>query len=236
LAFDYASQKLFFGQTSWRFLSYRDNDLTEIVGDGHRIGRSEEHTMARPVSSGSKRALFSGLIALVLLTGCSLEEFSRFGAQRAALTPPPTTSDAEAVFAEAYRLEQHAAFVQALQYYNLVIDRFPASPLVDIARERVGRLAGQQAVAAPETSALVPGDYACTVEGLYPNKARWCGVVRQMRSPYFLIEVTELHLNTWAALWFSRSTCTGDRTLTWFSQGSQVWVPRGCLAEPSTTG
>jgi len=82
----------------------------------------------------------------------------------------------------------------------------------------------------------VPGDYACTVEGLYPNQARWCGVVRQLRSPYFLVEVTDLHLNSWTALWFSASTCTGDRTLTWFSQGNQVWVPRNCIAEPRTAG
>lgn len=181
--------------------------------------------------------LVSGIFAAVLLAGCTAADGSpRFWPQRAALTQPQPASDAEAVFAEAYRLEQHAAFGDAVQYYNIVIDRFPASPLVGIARERVAALAGQAAVAAPETPALALGDYACTVEGLYPNKARWCGVVRQMRSPYFLVEVTDLHLNAWNALWFSRSTCTGDRTLTWFSQGNQIWVPRSCLAETRTTG
>ncbi len=136
------------------------------------------------------------------------------------------------MFAEAYRLEQRAAFAQAVQYYNLVIDRFPGSPLVAIARERVTGLAGQQAVAVAEPSALVPGDFACTVDGLYPNQARWCGVVRQMRAPYFQVEVTDVRLNSWFAWWFSRSTCTGDAMLSWFSQGQRVWVPRSCLAEP----
>ena len=182
------------------------------------------------------RALVPAVFAALLLAGCNSDGTPRFGPQRAALTAPTPTSDAEAVFAEAYRLEQRAAFGEAAQYYNLVIDRFPASPLVGIARERVARLAGQGAVAAAETPALAPGDYACTVEGLYPNKARWCGVVRQMRNPYFLVEVTDLHLNSWAAVWFSRSTCTGDRLLTWFSQGNQIWVPATCLAETRPVG
>lgn len=181
-------------------------------------------------------ALASGMLAIALLAGCNADGTPRFGPQRAALTPAQPTSDAEAVFAEAYRLEQHAAFGDAAQYYNLVIDRFPASPLVGIARERVAALTGPAAVAAPETPALAPGDFACTVEGLYPNQARWCGLVRQVRSPYFLVEVTDLHLNSWKALWFSRSTCTGDHLLTWFSQGDQVWVPRTCLAETRAAG
>src|SRR5579862_1628191 len=119
--------------------------------------------MARTARTTTGRLLVQGLIAAFLLAASSLES-ARFGPQPAALTAPLPTSDAEAVFAEAYRLEQRAAFGQAVQYYNLVIDRFPASPLVDIAKERVGRLAGQQAVAVPEASALVAGDYACTVE------------------------------------------------------------------------
>jgi hypothetical protein len=186
------------------------------------------------------RAVWALAALAVLLAGCyggsPQAGQPRAAPQRAALSDGGATSDAEAVFAEAYRLEQRAAFGQAAQYYNLVIDRFPGSPLAAIAQERVGHLAGQQAVALPEGTALAPGDYACTVEGLYPNKARWCGVVRQMRYPYYLMEVSDLRLNAWYALWFSRSTCTGDRLLSWFSQGDQVWVPRSCLAEPATTG
>jgi len=44
--------------------------------------------------------------------------------------------------------------------------------------------------------------------------------------------VRDVHLNSWLALWFSRSTCTGNQLLTIFSQGDQVWVPRTCLAQP----
>jgi hypothetical protein len=177
--------------------------------------------------SGGRLAIALAAALLAACTGASPPA----GLQRAALTDGTGGSDVEALFAEAYRLEQSAAFGQALQYYNLVIDRFPGSPLVGIAEERVAQLAGQQAVAVNAPTALVPGDYACTLQGLYPNRARWCGVVRQMRYPYFLIEVTDLHLNSWYALWFSRSTCTGDRLLTWFSQGDRVWVPRTCLAQ-----
>ncbi|HUA55330.1 MAG TPA: hypothetical protein VMB81_24325 [Candidatus Sulfotelmatobacter sp.] len=170
------------------------------------------------------------LMGALLLAACA--SVGPHGVQRAALGDVPSGTDAEAVFAEAYRLEQHAQFGEAKQYYNLVIDRFPGSPLVAIAQERVARLAGGQAVAVAEPSVLAPGDYACTLDGLYPNDARWCGVVRQMRYPYFLIEVRDVHLNSWLALWFSRSTCTGNQLLTIFSQGDQVWVPRTCLAEP----
>src|SRR5581483_6597786 len=141
------------------------------------------------------RGVVSGLLGGVLLAGCAGEpEGARYWAQRAALSHPAPNSDAEAVFAEAYRLEQRGSATEAVQYYNTVIDRFPASPLVEVSRQRVARLAGQAAVALPETDALVPGDFACTVEGLYPNKARWCGVVRQMRNPYFLVEVTDVRL------------------------------------------
>ena len=173
--------------------------------------------------------------AAMLLAGCYGTE-QQFWRQRAALSDGAATSDAEAVFAEAYRLEQKAAFGQALQYYTLVIDRFPASPLVPIAQERVKGLAGQQALGPSDKTALSPGDYACTVDGLYPNRAGWCGRVRQMRYPYYLMEISDLRLNAWYAVWLGRSTCTGDRMLSWFSQGDQIWVPRTCLAEPRTTG
>jgi hypothetical protein len=181
------------------------------------------------------RAAWALAAAALLLVGCYHTE-QQFWRQRAALSDGAATSDAEAVFAEAYRLEQKAAFAQALQYYNLVIDRFPASPLVPIAQERVRTLAGQQAVGPSEKSVLAPGDYACTVEGLYPNKAGWCGVVRQMRYPYYLMQISDLRLNAWYAVWLGRSTCTGDRLLSWFSQGDQIWVPRTCLAEPKSVG
>ncbi|MBI3517223.1 MAG: hypothetical protein HY060_24580 [Proteobacteria bacterium] len=184
--------------------------------------------------SPRRRALAALFAAAVVLAGCA--GGVRLGPQRAALSDGAVGSDAEAVFAEAYRLEQRAAFGQAVQYYNLVIDRFPGSPLVAIAEQRVAQLAGQQAVAVGEPSALGPGDYACTLEGLYAKQARWCGVVRQLRYPYFLVEVRDVQFNSWLTFWFTRSTCTGDTLLTWFSQGDQIWVPRTCLAEPRTTG
>jgi hypothetical protein len=190
---------------------------------------------APAMARSARTALFTGLFAVLLLAGCADDNNIRLGLQRAGLNEPVQTSDAEAVFAEAYRLEQHAAFGEAAQYYNIVSDRYPTSPLATIAQERVARLSGGQvaAVAVPEPAALAPGDYVCTVEGLYPNQARWCGRVRRLRTPYVMLEVTELHLNSWLAMWFSASTCTGDRTLSWFSRGAQVWVPRRCLDVPT---
>jgi hypothetical protein len=197
----------------------------------------------RFMARNARSALFTGLFVAALLVGCADDQI-RLGLQRAGLNDPVPTSDAEAVFAEAYRLEQHAAFGEAVQYYNIVTDRYPTSPLAGIAQERVTRLNGQPngqgngqvaAVAAPEPAALAPGDYVCTAEGLYPNQARWCGRVRRLRTPYVMLEVTELHLNSWLAMWFSASTCTGDRTLSWFSRGAQVWVPRRCLDVPTAS-
>ena len=192
----------------------------------------------RPVNRPIRRrwrTLAALLAGVFVLAGCAVSG-PRFGPQRAALTDGAVASDAEAVFAEAYRLEQRAAFAQALQYYNLVIDRFPGSPLVVIAEQRVALLAGQQAVAVNEPSVLGPGDYACTIDGLFARQARWCGVVRQLRYPYFLVEVRDVQFNSWFTFWFTRSTCTGDTLLSWFSQGDQIWIPRTCLAEPRTTG
>jgi hypothetical protein len=192
-------------------------------------GRGNHHMTLRV-----GRGLAAVAAVVVVLAGCA--SAPRTGPQRAALTDAAVTSDAEAVFAEAYRLEQRAQFPQALQYYNLVIDRFPGSPLVAIAEERVAKLAGQQAVAVGEPTVLGPGDYTCTVDGLYAHQARWCGVIRQLRHPYFLVEVSDVQFNSWFTWWFDRSTCTGDHVLSWFSQGERVWVPRTCLAEPRKTG
>jgi hypothetical protein len=177
------------------------------------------------------RTLFLGIFTLALLGGCADEQI-RLGLQRAALTAPSPTSDAEAMFAEAYRLEQRADFGHAAQYYNVVVDRYPSSPLAEIAKQRLAGLSSGDttaAAAAADPATLAAGDYACTIEGLYPNQARWCGLVRQVRTPYFLVEVTDVHLNSLMALWFSRSTCTGNQMLTWFSRGNQVWVPSSCL-------
>ncbi len=200
-----------------------------VMRDSRERGGRQPQPLTRP-----RRALAALFAAAIVLAGCA--GGVRLGAQRAALSDGAVGSEAEAVFAEAYRLEQRAAFAQALQYYNLVIDRFPGSPLVAIAEQRVAQLAGQQAVAVGEPSVLGPGDYACTVEGLYARQARWCGVVRQLRYPYFLVEVRDVRFNSWFNFWFDRSTCTGDTLLSWFSQGDQIWIPRTCLAEPRTTG
>src|SRR5260221_12217564 len=104
------------------------------------------------MSRAAMRIAMVTALAASVLVGCT-DGPPRVGVQRAALVEGPgQSSDAEAVFAEAYRLEQRASFGQAVQYYNLVVDRFPASPLADIARTRVAGLAGQAPMAPTDAS------------------------------------------------------------------------------------
>lgn len=135
---------------------------------------------------------------------------------------------AEALFAEAYRLEAAASPADAATQYRLLLDRFPASPLAAVARERLAILPAPPGRAGPYQI----GDLACTAIGLYPGKARWCGIVRERRQDQLLVEVAEIRLDTVFAFGFNRSVCTGQRFLGYFSQGERVWIPSACLEGP----
>lgn len=135
---------------------------------------------------------------------------------------------AEALFAEAYRLEASASPGDAAGHYRLLLERFPASPLATVARERLAILPAPPGPAQPYQI----GDFACTAVGLYPGKARWCGIVRERRTDQLLVEVAEIRLDTLFALGFNASVCTGQRFIGYFSHGDRVWIPSTCLEQP----
>lgn len=135
---------------------------------------------------------------------------------------------AEALFAEAYRLETSASPGDAATQYRLLLERFPASPLAAVARERLAILPAPPGPAQPYQI----GDFACTAAGLYPGKARWCGIVRERRPDQLLVEVAEIRLDTLFALGFNPSVCTGQRFIGYFSHGDRVWIPSACLELP----
>ena len=145
---------------------------------------------------------------------------------------PTAAASIEAVFARAYWSEASGAEGDAVRDYDALAARYPESPLAAVARERAQSLAGKGRAASPNDFA--EGDAACTAPELYPNRARWCGVVRRTQGPYYLVEVTQLEFGTIWTFGFSRSVCTGNRFLSWFAYGDQVWVPRTCLGDPAS--
>ena len=143
--------------------------------------------------------------------------------------PGGDPADPEATFARAYWYEAQGATGEAIRDYDVVIEQHPRSPLAAIARERLGGLGGGGPAAAADPGDIAQGDAACTAPGLYPKDGRWCGIVRKRFDPYVQVEVTHLRFGTIWALGFSRSVCTGNRFLGYFSYGERVWVPRTCL-------
>jgi len=156
----------------------------------------------------------------LLLAGCGGRPFD-----------PASSASIEAVFARAYWSEAAGAEGDALRDYDMLAARYPESPLAAVARERAGSLGGKRRAASPND--FVEGDVACTAPELYPNRARWCGVVRRTHGPYYLVEVTDLEFGTIWTFGFSRSVCTGNQFLGWFAYGDRVWVPRTCLGNPA---
>jgi hypothetical protein len=145
---------------------------------------------------------------------------------------PAASASIEAVFARAYWSEASGAEGDALRDYDTLAARYPESPLAAVARERAQSLSGKRHAVAPDD--FTEGDVACTAPELYPNRARWCGVVRRTHGPYYLVEVTQLEFGTIWTFGFSRSVCTGNQFLSWFAYGDQIWVPRDCLGNPVT--
>ncbi len=74
------------------------------------------------------------------------------------------------------------------------------------------------------------GRRVCTVDGLYEDGARWCGVVVRDESSHFRVEVRRVELPGFGTVGIGRSTCTGNTFINWFSRGASVRVPKQCLA------
>jgi hypothetical protein len=69
----------------------------------------------------------------------------------------------------------------------------------------------------------------CSQNGLYANDARWCGIVTFDEGEFMRVEVTDVRLNAFGQIGITRSTCTGNTFLTWFSRGASVRVPKRCM-------
>ena len=73
------------------------------------------------------------------------------------------------------------------------------------------------------------GRRVCTVDGLYEDGARWCGVIIRDESSHFRVEVRRVELPGFGTVGIGRSTCTGNTFINWFSRGASVRVPKQCL-------
>ena len=69
----------------------------------------------------------------------------------------------------------------------------------------------------------------CSQNGLYGNDARWCGIVIFDEGRFMRVEVTDIKINGFGQIGITRSTCTGNTFLTWFSRGTSIRVPKRCM-------
>ena len=69
----------------------------------------------------------------------------------------------------------------------------------------------------------------CSQNGLYGNDARWCGIVTFDEGKFMRVEVTDIKVNGFGQIGITRSTCTGNTFLTWFSRGTSIRVPKRCM-------
>ncbi len=116
----------------------------------------------------------------------------------------------------------------------------PIPPATTPMSPATATFAPPQPSAPPVQSAQIPvaavvrsrvGAYLCTVDGLYSNSSRWCGVVRREYDRYFEVEVSKVTIKTPLAVGFNSSACTGNKFIGYFSFGERVWVPQNCMAE-----
>ena len=70
----------------------------------------------------------------------------------------------------------------------------------------------------------------CSRPGVFESKAGWCGIVTREQGAYYHVEVRELTLPGFGTIGLSRAPCTGNAFLTWLSRGSNVRVPKQCMA------
>jgi hypothetical protein len=69
----------------------------------------------------------------------------------------------------------------------------------------------------------------CTRRGLYEAESGWCGTVTSEQDGDFWVRIDNVHLRGFAMIGITRSACTGNTFLTWFSRGASVRVPRECM-------
>ena len=69
----------------------------------------------------------------------------------------------------------------------------------------------------------------CSRDGLYESNSGWCGTVTGEQGHYYWVRVDDVYLRGFATIGITRSACTGNNFLTWFSRGSSVKVPKQCM-------
>lgn len=69
----------------------------------------------------------------------------------------------------------------------------------------------------------------CTQEGIYGNEARWCGLVRFDEGDFLRVEMRDVKLPSFGQIGITRSACTGNTLVTWFSRGTSLRVPKRCM-------
>ncbi len=69
----------------------------------------------------------------------------------------------------------------------------------------------------------------CTQEGIYGNAARWCGLVRFDEGDFLRVEIRDVTLPSFGQIGITRSACTGNTLVTWFSRGTSLRVPKRCM-------
>ena len=69
----------------------------------------------------------------------------------------------------------------------------------------------------------------CSQNGIYANDARWCGIVTFDEGQFMRVEVSDIKINGFGQIGITRSTCTGNTFLTWFSRGTSIRVPKRCM-------
>lgn len=69
----------------------------------------------------------------------------------------------------------------------------------------------------------------CSRNGLYESNSGWCGTVTSDEGGQYWVRVDSVHLRGFATIGITRSACTGNAFLTWFSRGTSVRVPKQCM-------
>lgn len=156
--------------------------------------------------------------------------------QEAALTPPVDGPTADALFVLAYGLEHAGRTLEAEARYRQLLAVFPDSPAAPLAAGRLDALRRAATAALPPLMAPAPsagpepGQRVCSLPTLYPNRSRWCGLVKRIEGEGIEVELDEVTINGFLALGLKASPCTGNRWLDRAAPGNRIAVPVGCVA------
>lgn len=164
---------------------------------------------------------------------------------------PALPSNADAGFVAAYALERAGQYEQAQAMYGRIAAEHAGTPSGMMAGDRMQQIAAfvpNRMQPQPQTQATPaafqpppasvarpaqPRDFTakrvCSARGLYPNDARWCGVIRKQDGEEMLVQVSEVRTNGFFSIGIGASECTGGQFLGWFARGTEVWVPARCM-------